>query len=300
MLRTLFAPRLLGLHLLLIGVLVSFTLLGRWQLGVFEESGRPRSADDPAPVAVTTLAPLGPSMAADAVARRVTARGTFDAARQLLVADRTPNAAGPGGRAASGQGYWLLTPLRLDDGTLVAVVRGWVASAGDPATAVPTGTVTVTGRLQPPESTDSVQRGGRLPEGKVATVSTAELINIWTGERLRNGFVIATAPIGGGTPAPRIIVTSPPTVGGAFTWRNLAYAAQWWIFAGFAVFVWYRYVRDAVQGRRGATSPEEAADAATGAALTGASAAGPDAKDDAGPDPVRTGKDGERAAVPGE
>lgn len=288
MLRTLFAPRLLGLHLLLIGVLISFTLLGRWQLGVFEDSGRPRSADDPAPVAVTTLAQVGPTMAADAVARRVTAQGVFDAARQLLVADRTADAAVPGGRASRGKGFWLLTPLRLDDGTIVPVVRGWVATAGDPATAVPSGTVTVTGRLQPPESTAEVQRGGRLPEGQVATVSTAELINIWRGERLRNGFVIAIEPIGGGTPEPALVATTPPTLAGSFTWRNLAYAAQWWIFAAFAVFVWYRYVRDAVREGNRAEHPPTPGDAPAETdepALTSASATG--GKDDAAATPDR-------------
>mgnify|MGYP002624110708 CR=1 FL=1 len=249
MLRTLFMPRLLGLHLLVIGVLVSFTLLGRWQLGVFEDSGRPRAAADPAPVEVTTLTQVGSAFQAEALRRRVTAEGGFDAARQLLVADRTPDSDRAGGRFARGQGYWLLTPLRLADGTMIPVVRGWVATPQDPATAVPEGTVTVTGRLMPPEPTDSVQRTGRLPEGQVATVSTAELINIWTGERLRNGYVIATEQVAGSAPAPKLVAVSPPTQERAFNWRNLAYALQWWIFAGFAVFMWYRLVREAVRER---------------------------------------------------
>jgi hypothetical protein len=27
-------------------------------------------------------------------------------------------------------------------------------------------------------------------------------------------------------------------------WRNLAYAVQWWLFAAFGVFMWWRVVRD--------------------------------------------------------
>lgn len=248
MLRTLLAPRLVALHLLVIGVLVSFVFLGRWQLGVFEASGAPKRAPDPAPVAVTELAQVGRHVGGTVAGRRVTATGTYDAADQLLVADRVADVSAPGGRAARGRGFWLLTPLRLADGTVVPVVRGWVPTAGDPAVTVPEGTVTVTGRLRPAEQTDDVQRGGRLPSGQVATVSTAELINTWTDARLRNGFVVATAqdPPSRATP----VAVPAPTIGGGLTWRNLAYALQWWIFALFAVYMWWHFVRDSLRGRR--------------------------------------------------
>jgi cytochrome oxidase assembly protein ShyY1 len=245
MLRTLFVPRLVALHLLVIGVLISFTLLGRWQLGVFEASGKPKLAADPAPVSVTARARVGRRVGAEAAGRRVTAEGTFGAADQLLVADRVADVAAPGGRAASGRGFWLLTPLRLADSTVIPVVRGWIPAVNDPATAVPTGTVIVTGRLWPAEQTDAVLRGGHLPSGQVATVSTAELINTWADAKLRDGFVVATGqdPPSGVRP----VAVPAPTVGSGFTWRNLAYAAQWWIFAIFAVFMWFHFVRDAVR-----------------------------------------------------
>jgi cytochrome oxidase assembly protein ShyY1 len=248
MLRTLFSPRLVALHLLVIGVLVSFTFLGRWQLGVFEASGAPQLAPDPAPVAVTDLAKVGSHVTGDVAGRRVTATGTYDGGSQLLVADRHPDVSAPGGRAARGAGFWLLTPLRLADGSVISVIRGWVPSAQDPAAAVPSGPVTVTGRLRPSEQTDAVERSGLLPSGQVATVSTAELINVWPNARLRDGFVVATAPA---PPAGVTAVTvPPPTLGVGFNWRNLAYAAQWWIFALFAVFMWFHFVRDAVRGGR--------------------------------------------------
>lgn len=244
MLRTLFAPRLVGLHLLVIGVLVAFVLLGRWQLGVFTDSGQPRAAADPAPVALTELSEPGERVTADEVGRRVTATGTYDAGAQLLVADREPDVAAPGGRASAGQGFWLLTPLTLTDGSTMPVVRGWVASPDDPAAAVPAGQVSVTGRLRAPDQSDAVQRGGALPAGQVATVSTAELINLWPGD-VRDGFVVATeqTPALSATP----VAVPAPTQGAALTWRNLAYAAQWWIFAAFAVYMWFHFVRDAVR-----------------------------------------------------
>ncbi|MFI6918815.1 SURF1 family protein [Nonomuraea spiralis] len=248
MLRTLFSPRVVGLHLLTIGVLVAFILLGRWQLGVFQDSGKPHAAVDPAPVGVATLAPVGGQMPGEAVGRRVSAEGTYEAARQLLVADRRPDVDAPGGNVSRDQGYWVLTPLRLDDGTLMPVVRGWAAKADDPGvTAVPQGRVTVAGRLRGQQGTDSVQRRvDGLPAGQVQTVSSGELINLWTGQKLRTGFMVAQPPSG----SLQQVKIRPPEVGGTLTWRNLAYAANWWIFAGFAVFMWFHFVRDAVRTDR--------------------------------------------------
>lgn len=253
MLRTLFSPRLVGLHLLTIGVLVAFILLGRWQLGVFQDSGKPRASTDPAPVAVDTLSRVGAQIEGTAVGRRVSAEGVYDASKQLLVADRRPDVDAPGGNVSRGDGYWVLTPLRLSDGTLVPVVRGWSATA-DGTAAVPQGKVGVTGRLRPQQSGDSVQRRPEgLPAGQVQTVSTGELVNLWQGEKLRNGFVVAQPPSGALTQ----VKVAAPVVGGEFTWRNLAYAANWWIFAGFAVFMWFHFVRDAVRGDRDEAEPAE-------------------------------------------
>ncbi|MBO3744931.1 SURF1 family protein [Streptosporangiaceae bacterium NEAU-GS5] len=245
MLRALLTPRMVGLHLLLIAVLVSFTLLGRWQLGVFESSGKPRLAADPAPIAIADLTQPGKRVDRSTADRRVTAEGAYDAAHQLLVPGRAPSVEG------DGQGLWLLTPLRLDDGTFVAVVRGWVPAASDPATAVPEGRVTVTGRLQPAEETDTVSRGV-LPAGQVSTVSTAQLINLWPQARLRDGFVVASAQLP--PSAAKLVATPAPTEAGGFSWRNLAYAAQWWIFALFGVFMWWHYVREAAKERKRATA----------------------------------------------
>ncbi|GAA4968889.1 cytochrome oxidase assembly protein ShyY1 [Nonomuraea thailandensis] len=256
MLRTLFSPRLMGLHLLTIGVLVAFILLGRWQLGVFQDSGKPRVSTDPEPVAVATLARPGAQLSGEFVGRRVTAEGVYEADRQLLVADRRADVDAPGGNVSRDHGYWVLTPIRLDDGTLIPVVRGWAAEAGDPGVAaVPQGRVTVSGRLRPQQGTDSVQRRAEgLPAGQVQTVSTGELVNLWTGQQVRTGYLVAQPASGSLTQ----VKVPAPVVGGTLTWRNLAYAANWWIFAGFAVFMWFHFVRDAVRSDRdrGKSSPE--------------------------------------------
>jgi hypothetical protein len=99
------------------------------------------------------------------------------------------------------------------------------------------------------------RRSDGLPAGQVQTVSTGELINLWTGQKVRTGFVVAQPPSG----SPAQVKVPPPAVGGTLTWRNLAYAANWWIFAGFAVFMWFHFVRDAVRTDRDrGKSPEMA------------------------------------------
>src|ERR1044072_1254864 len=226
MLRTLFYPRVRGLHLLTIGVLIAFILLGRWQLGVFQDSGKPHAVTDPAAVGVATLSQVGAQLTGPAVGRKVSAEGVYDAPRQLLVADRPADVDAPGGNVSRDEGYWVLTPLRLDDGTLVPVVRGWVAKAGDPAAAVPGGKVAVTGRLRPSQGTDSVQRRTEgLPAGQVQTGATGEVINLSTGQKVRDGYVAPQPDAGPLT----TVKVRPPVVGGELTWRNLAYAANWWI-----------------------------------------------------------------------
>ena len=39
--------------------------------------------------------------------------------------------------------------------------------------------------------------------------------------------------------------------------RNLLYALEWWVFGGFAAFVWWRYVRDATAAREPEPVPDD-------------------------------------------
>jgi surfeit locus 1 family protein len=86
--------------------------------------------------------------------RHVTARGTFDHAREsyLFRASAT-------GAAGDGPGYEVLTPLRLADGGEIIVNRGFVpAELQDPARRAAgqiAGEVTVTGLMRRPESRNS-------------------------------------------------------------------------------------------------------------------------------------------------
>lgn len=81
-----------------------------------------------------------------------------------------------------------------------------------------------------------------------------------------------------------MVSTSPATPGGPPAWnlRNLVYALQWWVFASFGVWFWFRYIRD----QRDAELAEEQEDAAVaraaGSANAGNAASSADAADVAG------------------
>ncbi len=243
MLRTALRPRWLALLALVLLAATGMSLLGRWQLDRAREHGAAASAreaaraSDSTPRPVQDVLPPRTTFTRLADGARVTATGTWDGARQLLIADRKLN-----GR----NGFWVLTPLRLDDGSTVGVVRGWVVSAQDPASRPPASgqRITVTGLLrptEPPVERDPGQGSG-LPSGQLEAVAITDLINVWPYPLLITGYVLAQSE----QPALGVVPhrIPPPAAGTGLDWLNLGYAIQWWLFAGFGLFMWWRVVRD--------------------------------------------------------
>jgi cytochrome oxidase assembly protein ShyY1 len=124
---------------------------------------------------------------------------------------------------------------------VLPVVRGWVATPDDAdALAVPEGTVTVTGYLQASEDSGAAP----AEDGTADSISSAELLGEWGGP-IWTGYVVLT----GSDPAqpPAVELLPPPTrAGTGMNIQNLGYAAQWFVFGGFAVFLWVRLLKDEV------------------------------------------------------
>jgi hypothetical protein len=60
--------------------------------------------------------------------------------------------------------------------------------------------------------------------------------------------VYASYVVQRGAPDGLTQIDSPPPIAQTeLNWLNIFYAAEWIIFAGFAVFLWYRLVKDAKQ-----------------------------------------------------
>ncbi|WP_035847512.1 SURF1 family protein [Kitasatospora azatica] len=266
MYRFLLTPRWLGSTVLAVAAIAACLWLGSWQLGRFEARvGTHRTAAAPAASGQAGAGQAGAGQASagqvgagqagagrasaldsvltgpdakvstSTVGRTVTATGSYDSAHQLLVPNRTVD-----GRS----GYYVLTPLRTADGRAVTVVRGWSAGApgGAQPPAPPAGEVTVTGRLQAPETSgsDGAVAGG-LPAGQLGTISPATLVNLLPYPTY-DGWVAADAVPAGLTAVP----TAQPAGGDGLTARafqNLGYTLEWFVFAGFVGFMWFRLAR---------------------------------------------------------
>lgn len=239
MLRTALQPRWLGLLALLLLVLYAFTRLGLWQLAVAQDSADAEAlqaqTSAPAVPVQQVLTPFG-SFPDDGSGRAVTVAGTYVAERQFLV---------PGRRLEGRTGAWVVTPVRTADGALLPVLRGWVTDPGQ-ADRPPTTPVVVTGTLAPGESSVAGPAPG---PGSLGSVDLAVLANTWP-EDLYNAFVFATGEAPQVT-GPTVTPVPPPSLTGrGFDWGNLGYALQWWVFGGFAVYVYSRFLKDATDARR--------------------------------------------------
>jgi hypothetical protein len=74
--------------------------------------------------------------------------------------------------------------------------------------------------------------------------SLAQLVNLYKGVEAQSlaGFMVLDAEPGFGLER---IVIAPPEAGTQVNWLTLFYALEWALFAGFAVFLWWRLVEDA-------------------------------------------------------
>ena len=243
-------PRWLPWHLLLVAVLVSFTWLGGWQLSAFEARDGGAAPETLATAPLDRLTVPGGRLGADDVGRRVRVEGRYDDGRTLLV---------PGREEVGGsrRGYLVVSPLVTATGVL-PVVRGWVDEPGSPAAVPPKGSVRVAGLLQrsesgPPPGTPAV-RPGFLPY--VATVTLLDALPYRPAE-LYDGYLALRSEAPAPAVAPVPVEAQAAERDGVGRWRNLAYALQWWVFAGAAVFFWWLVLRRAALEQR---EPDRAPD----------------------------------------
>jgi surfeit locus 1 family protein len=250
------APRFWGVHLLALVLVAAAGALGYWQLESWR-ANREREAVDLSQVAPVPLADVMGSddpFPGDKVGQPVVLSGTWVPSGTLYVSGREHD-----GRS----GYWVVTPLAVDpagdagDATAPAipVVLGWVAEPAE-APAAPTGAGDLVAYLQPTEGTGQVDTDPN--DDVLPQLRTADVIQ-HVDQDLYGAYAVARDGLGGLTPGD--LAQLPET--SAFTGlRNLLYAVEWWVFGGFAGFIWWRYVRDQLaldrpsDGGGGASGPD--------------------------------------------
>ncbi|WP_432978536.1 SURF1 family cytochrome oxidase biogenesis protein [Dactylosporangium sp. CA-233914] len=256
--RFLATPRWLGYAALTVAAATVMVLLGLWQLDRYHQraeiNARIDAGTSATPVALTEVigrppgaaGTVGPQPAEHTEWTRVTATGRYDPAHEILVRGRTVEGA---------VGFEVLTPLVLNDGTAVLVDRGWVRPAAGGALiapdvpAAPTGTVTVSGRLRPPES-----RGGRPQE----VAGHAEIRRI-TPSVIAPAlpYPLFDAYVSSDEPAPGFAVV-PADKQNAL--QNAGYVLQWWLLAAMTVYGFGYLARREARGPRPANLLDEEAD----------------------------------------
>ncbi|WP_431843909.1 SURF1 family protein [Calidifontibacter indicus] len=250
MLRRLFTPRWIALLVVLVVAMAAMGVAGLWQLNVAKDRGvnqEVAKAPTKPVVPITTLIKPHQEFPGVESSRRVTATGTYEPDKQFLVADR---------RLDGKTGYWVVTPMiEQSTGARLVILRGFVT---DPAQATkPTATrVSVVGSLAPGESPST----GTYPAGQLGSIDLSRLLNEWDGD-LYNAFLFAISEQPNATDhSITRVPPPPPNPGHGFRFVNLMYAFQWWAFAIFAAYVFWRMLRDEVYGppaRRGTVRPTD-------------------------------------------
>jgi len=237
----------------------AFAFLGQWQLGraVGSETKKVTSSDFVLLTSVAkpnqpfAFAEVSESANKKVTLHRVRAEINLYDAKPFIIADRIQL----DGRV----GFWLVQPahVKLTDGALaqVFVARGWakdLATAKKAAAQLPVLGFTdwfgnFVGRYQPGESPLKTNA-----DGTFASLSPAQLINLLPDSKPESlpsygGFFVVDEADGSGDAQLGLetITMGVPDLGNPINWLSAFYAVEWTVFAGFAVFMWWRLLADA-------------------------------------------------------
>lgn len=250
-------PRWIAALVLALAIAAGFAALGQWQLSRAVEANEvAASSTTETPVALDGFAQPQTAVTTTQDGQKVTATGTLVASDTAVLSNRQQNGAG---------GWWLVARAVTTAGgapASVIVALGWaptedLARAAIPS--LPTGTIPLDGRYLAGESpTESDYQ-----KGEHSALSPAELANQWADDpgAMFDGYIV----LGTATPGLQTISAPPPSDDTGLNLLNLFYALEWAVFAGFAVYLWYRLVRDVVEAQKlesMATAPTEAAETA--------------------------------------
>ncbi|WP_051451751.1 SURF1 family protein [Actinospica robiniae] len=245
-------PRWVAFHVLVWLLLIpAFIGLGYWQRTLWKDradsQGLVYAKLDAKPAALGNVDPLGHFVTQQQQWVAVTVTGHYDTAHQFAVRNRSQN---------ENAGWYVVTPLVLDDGSAVLINQGWIATSNSdvPSTAMPTlppvpsGTVTVTGWLQPDETTANTRitdDTAKLPTGEIALITKPDLQSR-VADPLHDGSIQLTSS----SPANTAAAAAQPVPGPSYdNTMYIAYMIQWWVFAIVMPITWLKLLHREAQER---------------------------------------------------
>jgi cytochrome oxidase assembly protein ShyY1 len=204
--------------------------LAQWQIQRAVDEATIVEVDTETPIPLESILTPGDVMGLADGGRRVVVTVTW-AQERAVVLDR---------RQGSDNGSWLVVNSRTSDGVCLPVAVGWApAIDSSEFVFIDDSPSTLVGRLVPSDEPTT----GDYDNGRLTLVSSADLVNRWTCDEIYDAFLVLDE-----APAPLEHIQSvTPLPQAALNWLNIFYAIEWVFFAGFALYFWYRLVKDAVE-----------------------------------------------------
>ncbi|WP_166877251.1 MULTISPECIES: SURF1 family protein [unclassified Salinibacterium] len=231
-------PRWIAMLVLCLAVAAAFALLGQWQLERSVDEATVIDRDTETVQPIDRLTEPQRAVTEAMAGHVVSATGAFVPGEFTVLSDRQQDGE---------SGYWLVGQFRVgateaerQTGPSLAVAIGWAPTSAELDGVIdrlPDGPLEITGRYLPSEApTDS-----DFENGEHSSLAIAALINQWQSvDDVYGGYLVLHDDVG------QQLISSPkPSEEVQLNWLNIFYAAEWVIFAGFAIYLWYRLVKDA-------------------------------------------------------
>jgi hypothetical protein len=242
-------PKWIAGLFLALAVAAVFALLGQWQLERSFTEVEPEDQNQK-PLVLVDLEQPGAPLSVAAANKSVQAELFLDTQNVFIVSNRLQRL---GEEVVPG--YWVISNsiVLLADGDSTASLSVGIGFTESLAIAE----AARSSLMDSIQAQAFLEQTGRYlqTEGPVAlqdptkpylleSFSLAQLVNLYKGESAKSlaGFMVLDADPGFGLER---IVIAPPEAGTQVNWLTLFYALEWALFAGFAVFLWWRLVEDA-------------------------------------------------------
>ena len=241
-------PRLLGLHLGALIAIITCVALANWQW----ERAHGQNVPSVSNASFAELSPLRDFLPRSSIGVKTTVTGTWLPKAQIIAQERPQDGrkliiANPG-EPRHGIDYelgrWFVDVLKLDDGSVIGVVRGW--RAGGQLAKPSTGRATVTGYLQPSEDSPDVNIFIKSTGGDVPLALTTTQIVERAGLTAHDGYLVQATASPGLKPVTPIYSSAIKI---NLQWQNVLYTFNWIVFAVIVGFMWIRVVQDETENK---------------------------------------------------